>query len=236
MTVPLATGAALDASDVLHSSLPDPSRVNRSKMRLYFSPGACSLSPHIVFREAGIPVEQELVSLNTHKTKSGADFYGISAKGYVPALELPDGSILTEGPVVVQYLADQKPESKLLPAAGTMERTRVQEWLNFVGTELHKGFGPLFGDAPDEYKATVKERLGKKFAYVAKQLEGKKYLTGDTFTVADAYLFTILRWAFAKHIELPGPLPEYFTRVSERPHVREALDAEKLGMPAPATL
>jgi glutathione S-transferase len=210
MTVPLATGAALDASDVLHSSLPDPSRVNRSKMRLYFSPGACSLSPHIVFREAGIPVEQELVSLNTHKTKSGADFYGISAKGYVPALELPDGSILTEGPVIVQYLADQKPESKLLPAAGTMERTRVQEWLNFVGTELHKGFGPLFGDAPDEYKATVKERLGKKFA--------------------------ILRWAFAKHIELPGPLPEYFTRVSERPHVREALDAEKLGMPAPATL
>jgi glutathione S-transferase len=204
-------------------------------MRLYFSPGACSLSPHIVLREAGIPVELELVSFNTHKTKGGADFYAINPKGYVPALELADGSLLTEGPVIVQYIADQKPESKLVPAAGTIERVRVQEWLNFVGTELHKGFSPLFGDAPPEYKATVKQRLAKRFDYVAKQLEGKQYLTGDTFSVADAYLFTILRWSFPMKIDLPGPLAEYFTRVSERPHVREALDAEKLATPPHAT-
>ena len=143
-------------------------------MRLYYSPGACSLSPHIVLREAGIPVELELVSLNTHKTKSGADFYGINPKGYVPALELADGSILTEGAVIVQYIADQKPESKLVPPAGTIERTHVLEWLNFVGTELHKGFSPLFGGAPDEYKAAVKQRLANKFDYVSKQLEGKQ--------------------------------------------------------------
>ena len=204
-------------------------------MRLYYSPGACSLSPHIVLREAGIPVELELVSLNTHKTKSGADFYGINPKGYVPALELADGSILTEGPVIVQYIADQKPESKLVPPAGSIERTHVLEWLNFVGTELHKGFSPLFGGAPDEYKAAVKQRLANKFDYVSKQLEGKQYLTGDTFTVADAYLFTILRWSFAMKIDLPRPLAEYFTRVSERPHVREALDAEKLALPSHAT-
>ncbi|MDB5218821.1 MAG: glutathione S-transferase [Myxococcaceae bacterium] len=200
-------------------------------MRLYFSPGACSLSPHIVMREAGIPVELELVSLNTHKTKSGHDFYGINPKGYVPVLELPDGSILTEGPVIAQYLADLKPESKLLPPAGTLERTRVQEWLNYVGTELHKGFGPLFSDAPDEYKTKVKQTLAKKFDFVSRSLEGKQYLTGDTFTVADAYLFTILRWSFPKKIDLPRLLAEYFTRVSDRPHVREALDAEKLAMP-----
>ncbi len=200
-------------------------------MRLYFSPGACSLSPHIVLREAGIPVELELVSLNTHKTKAGQDYYATNPKGQVPAVELEDGSILTEGPVIVQYIADQKPESKLLPPAGTMERTRVQEWLNYVGAELHKSFGPLFGHAPEEYQATVKQSLVKKFDYVAKQLDGKPYLTGDTFTVADAYLFTILRWAFPNKIDLPRPLAEYVTRVADRPHVREALDAEKFAAP-----
>ncbi len=204
-------------------------------MRLYFSPGTCSLSPHIVFREAGLPVELELVSLNTHKTKSGKDFYGINPKGYVPVLELPDGSILTEGAVIVQYLADQNPAAKLLPPAGTMERTRVQEWLNYVATELHKGFGPLFGSAPDEYKATVRQSLAKKFDYLVKQLEGKQYLTGDTFTVADAYLFTILRWSFVLKVDLPRPLGEYFTRVADRPHVAEALEAEKLHIPPHAT-
>lgn len=204
-------------------------------MKLYFSPGACSLSPHIVLREAGIPVELELVSLNTHKTKSGLDFYGINPKGYVPVVELPDGSILTEGPVIVQYIADQKPESKLLPPAGTVERLRVQEWLNFIGTELHKGFGPLFGHAPEEYQATVKAKLAKRFDWLATQLEGKQYLMGDTFTVADAYLFTILRWSFPMKIDLPRTLAEYFTRVSERPAVREALDAEKLVTPPHAS-
>ena len=202
-------------------------------MRLYFSPGACSLSPHIVAREAGIPVELELVSLNTHQTKSGKDFYAINPKGYVPTLELSDGQILTEGPAIVQYLADQKPDALLLPPAGTRERLRVQEWLNYIGTELHMAFGPLFGKTtPDEYKTTVKEGLVKKFAFLAKHLEGKKFLTGDTFTVADAYLFTILRWSFPMKIDLPKALAEYVTRVSERPAVKEALDAEKVSAPA----
>jgi len=197
-------------------------------MRLYFSPGACSLSPHIVFREAGLPVALELVSLNTHKTKAGKDFYAITPKGKVPTLELPDGSVLTEGAVIVQYLADQNPDAKLLPPAGTIERLRVLEWLNYVATEVHKGFGPLFGPAPDEYKATVREALAKKFDYLTKELGGKQYLTGDTFTVADAYLFTVLRWSFAQKIDLPRPLAEYVTRVADRPRVAEALDAEKL--------
>jgi glutathione S-transferase len=203
-------------------------------MKLYFSPGACSLSPHIVLREAGIPFELELVSLNTHKTKSGKDFYAINPKGYVPVLELPDGSILTEGPIIGQYIADQKPESKLLPPAGSLARVRVQEWLNFIGTELHKGFGPLFGHAPEEYQATVKARLAKRFDWLATELEGKQFLMGDTFMVADAYLFTILRWSLPMKIDLPRTLAEYVTRVSERPAVREALDAEKLATPAPA--
>jgi glutathione S-transferase len=205
-------------------------------MRLYFAPGACSLSPHIVLREAAVPFELELVSLNTHKTKDGRNFYDVNPKGYVPVLELDDGQIVTEGPVIVQYVADLLGDTKLLPPAGSFERVRVQEWLNFVGTELHKAFSPLFAKTtPDEYRAATKEKIAKRLDYVATQLGEKPYLMGDTFTVADAYLFTVLRWTFSMKIDLPEVLAEYVARVSARPKVRETLDVERLDIPAHAT-
>lgn len=207
-------------------------------MRLYFAPGSCSLSPHIVLREAGVPFELELVSLNTHKTKDGRSFYDVNPKGYVPVLELDDGRVLTEGSVIVQYIADAHPkgDTKLLPPAGSFERVRVQEWLNFVATELHKAFSPLFAKTtPDDLRAAIKEKIGKRLDYVATQLGDKPYLTGDAFTVADAYLFTILRWSFSMKIDLPKVLAEYVARVSDRPAVREALTVERLDKPAHAT-
>lgn len=200
-------------------------------MKLYFSPGACSLSPHIVAREAGLDVTAVKVDMRGKKTDVGDDYLAINEKGQVPALGLDDGSVLTEGVAIVQYLADKKPESKLAPANGTMERYRLQEWLNFVSTELHKGFSPLFNPATsDEQKAATKATLAKKFAYLEKHLAGKPYLTGDTFTVADAYLFTILGWAAFTHVDLsPFPtLVAYQARVAARPAVQAALRAEGL--------
>jgi glutathione S-transferase len=198
-------------------------------MKLFFSPGACSLSPHIVIRELGLPVEVERIDGRTHKTASGADFYAINPKGQVPTLLLDDGQVLTEGAVIVQYLADRKPEAKLIPAAGSMERYRLQEWLNFVGTELHKTMSPLFNSKlPDEIRQNTKERLATRFDFVAKQLAKTPFLTGESFTVADAYAFTILRWTQRFEIDL-GRWPAiiaFMARVDDRPAVKAALEVE----------
>jgi glutathione S-transferase len=200
-------------------------------MKLYYSPGACSLSPHIVSREAGIPVELKKVNLKEKVVEGGADFRKVNSKGYVPALELDNGQVLTEGPAIVQYLADQKPESGLAPKAGSFERYKLQEWLNFISTEIHKGFSPLFKPTtPDEYKNIVRENLAGRFDWLNQQLEGKDYLTGKSFTVADAYLFTVLTWTKPMHIDLAKwpNIAAFVARVSARPKVKEAMKAEGL--------
>lgn len=200
-------------------------------MKLYFSPGACSLSPHIVAEEAGLPCEYILASTKSHKLQDGTDFYSINPLGYVPFLVLDDDQTLREGPVIVQYLADQVPHKNLIPAAGTMERYKVLEWLNFIGTELHKSFGPLFKPGtPEDYKPVARQALRGRFEWVEQQLAGKQYLMGDQFTVADAYLFTVSGWG--KHVGLDlGDLPHlqaYLARVGSRPAVQAALRAEGL--------
>jgi glutathione S-transferase len=200
-------------------------------MKLYYSPGACSLSPHIVAREAGIAIELEKVDLGKHQTEKGEDFMTVNPKGYVPALRLDDGSVLTEGPAIVQYLADQKPAAKLAPAAGTMDRYRLQEWLTFIGTELHKNFGPLFNRATsDDAKQTAKTSIAKRLAYLDEQLAKRQYLIGEAFSVADAYAFTILNWTNFVGIDLKAypNLGAYMARVAGRPKVQEALRAEGL--------
>ena len=200
-------------------------------MKLYYSPGACSLSPHIVAVEAGIPVELEKVDLAKHKTEGGQDYLTINPKGYVPALRLDDGSILTEGPAIVQYLADQKPASHLAPAAGTIERYRLQEWLTFIGTELHKSFGALFNKASsDEAKNTAKTNINKRLAYINDQLADRQFLLGSNFTVADAYAFTIINWTNFVGIDLKAypNIAAYQARVGGRPKVYETLKAEGL--------
>jgi len=199
-------------------------------MKLYFSPGACSLSPHIALREAGLSFDLEQVDLKTKKTKSGADFREINPKGYVPALQLDDGQVLTEGPAIVQYVADRKPESGLAPAAGTLARYRLQEWLNYISTELHKAFGPLFNPkTPAEQKEQIKEGLGARFDYLSKHLGNQPYLMGEAFTVADGYLFTVLRWTKMVEIDLTKwpVLAAYVARIGDRPAVHAALAAEK---------
>jgi glutathione S-transferase len=197
-------------------------------MKLYYSPGACSLSPHIVALEAGIPIELEKVDLKTHKTESGEDFYAIDPKGYVPTLKLDDGSILTEGPAIVQYLADQKPQSKLAPANGTMPRYHLQEWLTFINSEIHKSFGPLFGAASDEVKTDARAKIAKRFDYVNGALGDKPFLLGTDFSVADAYLFVMLTWAHHMKIALPANLSAFFGRVAQRPKVHQAMKDEGL--------
>ena len=200
-------------------------------MKLYFSPGACSLSPHIVLRETGIPFELEQVDTRAKRTKAGADFLQINPKGQVPVLALDDGDRLTEGPAIVQYIADQAPASGLVPPAGTKERYHVQEWLNFITSELHKNFSPLFRpNTPDVYKPVAKENLASRFGYLDRHLAGGKYLMGDQFTIADAYLFTILNWTNFQSIDL-GQWPNvkaYFERVRARPTVQDAMKAEGL--------
>jgi len=200
-------------------------------MKLYYSPGACSLSPHIVANEAGLAIDLEKVNLAEHKTESGQDYMAVNPKGYVPALRLDDGSVLTEGPAIVQYLADQKPASGLAPAAGTIDRYRLQEWLNFIGTELHKSFSPLFNKASsDDVKNTAKTSINKRLGYLNDQLASRQYLMGGNFTVADAYAFTIVNWTNFVGIDLK-PYPNvgaYMGRVAARPKVRETLKAEGL--------
>jgi glutathione S-transferase len=200
-------------------------------MKLYYSPGACSLSPHIVLRESGLPFELVLASTKTHKLADGSDYYAINPKGYVPLLELDSGERLSEGPAIVQYIADQVPQKNLAPANGTMPRYRLQEWLNFVTSELHKGFSPLFNPAtPEDFKPAAKERLAGRLKWVDAQLEGKAYLTGDQFTVADAYLFTVTNWTKYVGIDIAGlaNLGAFMGRVAARPAVQAALKAEGL--------
>ena len=200
-------------------------------MKLYFSTGACSLSPRIVLLDAGLPFTTERVDLKSKKTASGADYFSINSKGSVPALELDDGQLLTEGPAIVQYLADLKPDTGLAPRAGSFERYRLMEILNYVTSEVHKGFSPLFNpDLPAEARKIAMDNLAKKFDWLSAHLAGKKFLMGDTFTVADAYLFTVLRWSGLVHVDLPKwpVLAGYVARVGERPKVKEALHAEGL--------
>jgi glutathione S-transferase len=200
-------------------------------MKLYYSPGACSLSPHIVSREAGIPLELQKVSTKDKTMEGGGDYWQVNGKGYVPALKMDDGQLLTEGPAIVQYLADRKPESGLAPKNGTPERYRLQEWLNFTTAEIHKGFSPLFRpNTPEEYKTISKENLAKRFDWLDQQLKGKDYLMGKTFTVADAYLFVVLGWTKPTGIDLSRwpNLAAYHARVAARPKVKEAMLAEGL--------
>lgn len=200
-------------------------------MKLYYTPGACSLSPHIALREAGLAFDLEKVDLRAKTTESGGDFTAVNPKGAVPALRLDDGSVLTENIALAQYVADQRPESGLAPAAGTMERYRLQEWLAYVSTELHKTFSPLFyPGTPDAFKTIVRENLAKRFAFLDKHLASNPYLMGEVFTVADGYCFTILRWADMFQIDLSAypNLTAYRDRVKARPKVEEALRAEGL--------
>jgi len=200
-------------------------------MKLYFFPGACSLSPHIALREAGLPFDLEQVDLKAKTTKSGADYRAINPKGSVPALGLDNGEVLTEAAVIVQYIADRKPEAKLLPAVGTMDRVRVQEWLNYIATEIHKGLGPLFNpNLPAEAKAIMKENLAARFDLLSKHLEKRSFLHGDVFTVADGYLFTVLGWTKWLEIDLGkwAVLAAYRERIANRPAVQAAMRVEGL--------
>jgi glutathione S-transferase len=199
-------------------------------MKLYYAPGVCSLSPHIVAREAGLPLTLVRVDNKSKKTESGEDYRAINPKGYVPLLELDNGVRLSEGPAIVQYLADQAPAARLAPANGTFERYQLQEWLNFITSEVHKQFSPLFdATMPDEAKEKFRSKLATRFDWIVDQLKGRDYLMG-TFTVADAYLFVVLRWT-----QFTGPdlarwpvLQQYVARIAARPHVQEALRAEGL--------
>lgn len=200
-------------------------------MKLYYSNGACSLSPHIALREAGIPFELVRASTKTHKLDDGTDYYTINPTGAVPMLELDNGERLSEGPAIVQYIADLAPQSKLAPANGTFERARLQEWLNYITSELHKGYSPLFRpDTPDVYKPIAQDNLKKKYAHVDAKLAGRDYLMGDTFTVADAYLFTVTSWAKYVNLDLSAykNVLAHSARVAARPQVQEALKAEGL--------
>ena len=200
-------------------------------MKLYYSPGACSLSPHIALHEAGLAYTPVLASTRSHKLQDGTDFYTINALGYVPVLELDNGERLREGPAIVQYIADQVPDKQLAPANGTLARYRLQEWLTFIGTELHKGFSPLFNPAtPDDYKPLVRERLLQRLQWVDGQLAGKQYLMGDQFTVADGYLFTVTNWTQPTKLDISGlaNLTAYRERVGARPAVQAAMKAEGL--------
>jgi glutathione S-transferase len=197
-------------------------------MKLYFTPGACSLHPHIVLRETALPFELVRVDLRAHKLHDGADFFAVNPKGYVPALELDDGSILTEGAVIDQYVADRTPDAKLIPPAGTMERYRLQEWLNFVASEIHKAFGPLFGN-DEAWKDAARIRIAKRFDFVARTLATQPYLMGQAFSVADAYLYNMLRWTLHTGIDLAHwpALQAFFAGVDARPAVQAALAAER---------
>ena len=200
-------------------------------MKLYYAPGACSLSPHIVARELGIKLDLKKVNTKDKTIEGGGDYWKVNARGYVPALELDNGQVLTEGPAIVQYLADQKPEANLAPRNGTLERYRLQEWLNFLTSEIHKSFSPLFKpNTPEEYKKIAKENLATRFDWLDKQLAGKDYLTGNTFTVADAYLFVLTNWTKFHNIDLTRwpNIAAFQKRVGARPKVQEALQAEGL--------
>lgn len=201
-------------------------------MKLYYSPGACSLAPHIVAREAGIPLDLEKVDLGAHKLADGSSYYDVNPRGYVPAIRVKaDEPVLTEANVVVQFLADQKPDSNLMPKAGTPERYRAQQWLAFVATELHKNFSWLwYKDTPAETRTAVKDKLDKRFAELDGHFKTNDYLLGKTFSAADAYAFTIINWVNFLGMNLKNfpNLQAFMDRVAARPKVQEALKAEGL--------
>lgn len=200
-------------------------------MKLYYAPGACSLSPHIILRETGLDFTIERVNIKEKKTEKGEDFLAINPKGQVPTLVLDNGEQLTEGAVIVQYLADQKPDRNLIALAGSMKRYHQMEALNFISTELHKNFSPLFTPGtPEDYKETVRKTLMNKFKYVDSILAKQAFFVGDSFSVVDAYLFTVSGWA--KHVGLDlsslTHLQDYSAKIAKRPHVQDALKAEGL--------
>ncbi len=200
-------------------------------MKLYYTPGACSLAPHIVAREAGLSIDLVKVDLSKHLTENGENYRAINPKGYVPAVTLDDGSLLTEAAAVIQYLADRKPDAGLAPANGTMDRYRLIEWLTFISSEIHKGFGPLWNPTtPDSVKAATKERLATRFAHLDEILAKQPFLMGETFTIADAYLFTVVNWTNFHAIDISSfkNLSAFMGRVAARPKVKEALVAEGL--------
>jgi glutathione S-transferase len=200
-------------------------------MKLFYSPGACSLAPHIVLHESGLAFEGVLASTKTHQLADGSDYYAVNPLGYVPFLVLADGRTLREGQVISQYIADQVPATGLAPAAGTWERYKLQEWLSFVSSELHKGFSPLFNPAtPDDYKPLVKDRLLQRLTWLDGELAGKDYLMGSTFTVADAYLFTVTNWAAFVKLDIGAlaNLAAVRARIAARPAVQAAMKAEGL--------
>ena len=198
-------------------------------MKLYYTPGACSLSPHIALKESGLPHELVKVDLKAKKLPNGDDYATVNPKGQVPALVLDSGEVVTEGPVIVQLIADKVPASQLAPASGTPERYKLQEWLNFIGSEVHKSFGPLFAPAlNDDAKAFFRNRVLGKLGYIDGKLAGSEYLMGSHFTVADGYLYTMLRWADGMKIDLSSMknLMAYKERVAARPKVQAALQAD----------
>ena len=200
-------------------------------MKLYYSPGACSLSPHIVAREAGIALDLEKVDLKAKQTESGQDFLSISPRGYVPALQLDNGEVLAEGPAIIQYLADLKPESGLAPANGSMPRYRLQEWLTYIGTEIHKSYSPLFNPAtPDSVREDRAAYLLRRYGLIEQTLAKQPYLLGEQFSVADVYLFVVTNWARIVKLDLSAfpALQAFQERVAARPAVQDALRAEKL--------
>jgi glutathione S-transferase len=200
-------------------------------MKLYFSPGACSLSPHIILQESGLPFTIEKVDLRSKQTASGADYLAINPKGYVPALEMDDGVLLTEGPAIVQYLADQVPDKQLAPANGSMERYQLMSWLTFIGTEIHKNYSPLFNPAStDDAKASAKQALAKRYAYVERMLDGREYLVGTQFSVTDGYLFVVTNWSGMLKLDMSAfpNIAAFQQRIGARPAVRQAMQAEGL--------
>ena len=203
-------------------------------MKLYYVPGACSLSPHIVLRELGAQFELEKVDNKTKKTQSGADFWQINPKGYVPVLELDDGRRLTENPVILQYIADQHSAAGLVPPCGTFERYGVIEWLNFITSEIHKTYGQLFKDTtPEEYKTISKENLAKRYTFLDEQLASRQYLHGSKFGIADSYLFVVTNWMgrFGLDMNKWPNVKAYYQRIAARPKVQEAMQAEGLKLP-----
>ena len=200
-------------------------------MKLYYSPGACSLSPHITAAEAGIDLTLVKVDTKTKKLEDGSDFLAVNPKGQVPTLVLDDGEVVTEGPVIAQILADLAPSSNLAPGNGTKARYKLQEWLNFITSEIHKGYSPLFKPTtPDDYKPIARQQLAERYAFIDKKLAGKDYLLGETFTVADAYLFTVSNWAKYVGLDLSpyANVTAFMGRVAARPKVQQALKAEGL--------
>ena len=200
-------------------------------MKLYYAPGACSLSPHIALLEAGLPYELVKVDLRAKKLENGDDYLKVNPKGQVPALALDNGELVTEGPVIVQMIADKAAAKHLAPPRDSAERYKLQEWLTYINSELHKNIGPMFSPVlSDDAKAFFKDRAMSKFKYVDGQLAGKDYLMGKQFTVADGYMFTMLRWADGMKFDLAGlsNLMAYKARVGARPMVQEALTKEGL--------